>query len=283
MWSISVEPIPSRIICRSAPATAQAPRRAVPRRPTRTRARTRSRRRRRRASLTIAAYSAGTEKNSVGRTRRDDSKIRSGTERPLTSPAHAPDREREREPVAKPIGMEQLGRRVAHVLLGDLAARLGRSARRSPGYRRASERRPWAARSSPSCRARTPCPRGGCPAAAAARRRGATSKASKLAYGPASPSTADHVETGPRRQHRLERVAAATPPRPAPCVAVIEVVGVVVDPVHRVDRDRHRPDPHRPEEHRGERGRVVEDHQDPLLALDPEHVQVRGDRAGQPR
>src|ERR1700745_2750651 len=90
MWSISVEPIPSRIgtpviSCQRASTAAGSASAAD------THARTDEK-----STLdapgarTIAAYSAGTEKNRLGRKRATASKIRSGTERPLTKPAHPP-------------------------------------------------------------------------------------------------------------------------------------------------------------------------------------------------
>src|SRR5438045_925915 len=90
MWSISVEPMPSRIgtpvmACQrestaagrasAADAQARTDEKSTSEPP---------------GALTIAAYSAGTEKNRVGRTRVTASKIRSGVERPLTSVEQAP-------------------------------------------------------------------------------------------------------------------------------------------------------------------------------------------------
>src|SRR6516164_7464051 len=90
MWSISVEPIPSRIgtpvIACQRDSTAAGRASAAD-----TQARTVEKSTSEPpGALTIAAYSAGTEKNSVGRTRLTVSKMRSGDERPLTSVEHAP-------------------------------------------------------------------------------------------------------------------------------------------------------------------------------------------------
>src|SRR5947209_1546581 len=102
MWSISVEPIPSRIgtpvtACHRARTAAGSASAAD------THARTDEKSTSETAGVrTIAAYSAGTEKNSVGRYRPTASKIRSGTERPLTNPAHAPTERGNDRPLPSP-------------------------------------------------------------------------------------------------------------------------------------------------------------------------------------
>ena len=71
-------------------------------------------------------------------------------------------RERERQAVAQAVGVEQLRRRVADVVLADPPARGGRRCRSWRRCRGGCARRPSAFRSSRSCRARRPCRRGAC-------------------------------------------------------------------------------------------------------------------------
>src|SRR5438270_7614809 len=90
MWSISVDPIPSRIgtpeISRQRENTAAGRGSAAETQALTLEKSTSDAP----GARTIAAYSAGTEKNSVGRTRPIVSKIRSGVDRPLTRVEHAP-------------------------------------------------------------------------------------------------------------------------------------------------------------------------------------------------
>ena len=92
----------------------------------------------------------------------------------------------------------------------------------------------------------------------------------------------DHLELWPGGQHRLEVRKQRGLDHEHLGVAVLEVVDVVVDAVHRVDRNGHGADPHRPEERRVKRGRVVEHHQHALFALHAEAVQVRPDGGDHP-
>ena len=67
----------------------------------------------------------------------------------------------EEEAVADPVGVVQLRRRVGDVGVGQARARRRRRSRRWRRRRPGGGRRPSAARSTPSCRARRPCrPRG---------------------------------------------------------------------------------------------------------------------------
>ena len=91
----------------------------------------------------------------------------------------------------------------------------------------------------------------------------------------------EHVQAESRLELRLEPGEQRCLDDEHARVAVVEVVDVVVDPVHRVDRHGDGADPHRPEEGGGECRRVVEDHQHALLALDAEVDQVGGDRGRQ--
>ena len=91
-----------------------------------------------------------------------------------------------------------------------------------------------------------------------------------------------HGQVGPLGQGRLEAGHQRRLDHEHPGVAVVQVVEVVVDPVHRVHRNRHGADPHRPQKGGGKGRRVVEDHEHALLALDPQLAQVAGDRRHQP-
>ena len=61
-------------------------------------------------------------------------------------------------------------------------------------------------------------------------------------------------------------------------VGVVEEIAEVVGPGQEVDRDRHRPDPHRPEKSRGESRGVIEDEQHPVLSSQPHLTQTGGGR-----
>ncbi len=68
-------------------------------------------------------------------------------------------RQRERQRVAEAVGEEQLGDRKAPVVGPDVRAPTWRRSSPSPRGWRAGASRPWACRSCPSCRARTPASR----------------------------------------------------------------------------------------------------------------------------
>ena len=191
----------------------------------------------------------------------------------LRRPAHehggGAGRQREREAVAEPVGVEELGRRVAEVVLGDLehVPRVGVDRRADVAMGVDDALRP-------AGRARAVEPErhvvrvrvGGRLQLVGLRRHGVVEArvSTRVAVGH------EHGQRGAALQRRLDLVEQRRLDDEHLRVAVVEVVGVVVGAVHRVDGDRHRADADRPEERRVEDGRVVEHHHHAVLAADAE-------------
>ncbi len=101
---------------------------------------------------------AGEEQRRLLR-RRPASAMAAGAGRRRVEDGGRADGERERERVAEPVGEEQLGHRQAPVVGADGEHRSPRTSPPSPRGCRGGASRPWAGRSCPSCRARTPASR----------------------------------------------------------------------------------------------------------------------------
>ncbi len=203
-----------------------------------------------------------------------------GLRRPADEHRGGAGRERERQPVAETVGVEELGRRVAEIGLADLehVARVGVDRRadvamrvddalRPPGRARAVEPERHVVRVRVGGRLQLVGVRGDGVVEARV--------AAPVAVGH------EHGQRGAALQRRLDLVEQRGLDDEHLRVAVVEVVRVVVRAVHRVGRDRHRADADRAEERRVEDGRVVEDHHHAVLPAHTELAQERRRASGE--